>query len=135
MWVMGIHAGWRGIENRIVPKAVSLLTRQGCDPKNLMVFVGPHIRKSSFEVGNDVRDKLLKSFSPPRKNDFYSEINNSKSYVDLELILNEQLQESLIHPANIFSENKDTVTDLNYHSFRRSKETSGRQISWISLKA
>lgn len=136
-WITGIHAGWRGIEKRIVPKAISSLRKQGCDPKKLLVFVGPHIQKSSFEVGNDVRDRLLASFALPEKSEFFSESNNansSHSFVDLHLILKEQLQESRIEAANCYFEIKDTVADSNYHSFRRDKEASGRQISWIGLK-
>lgn len=136
-WVVGIHAGWRGIEKRIVPKAIAQLRKQGCDPKKLLVFIGPHIQKISFEVGNDIRDRLLSSVLLSEKDSFFSESSNSaslKSFVDLHLILKEQLQESRVESTNCYFDVKDTAADSNYHSFRRDKESSGRQISWIALK-
>lgn len=133
-WVMGIHAGWRGVEKRIVPKAVQVLKKQGCQLEKIFGFVGPHIQKQSFEVGSDVKDLLLKSFQGNQKSQYFEEKSDGKSVVDLNLILKEQLQESLILLDNVSFEFKDTVTNLDYHSFRRDKENSGRQTSWIALK-
>ncbi len=134
-WIVSIHAGWRGIENRIVPKSISHLIRQGCKAENLHVFAGPHIQKPSFEVGNDVKDKLLASADGARRdNQSWSALAGDKSLVDLHLILKLQLQESKIDAHNCHFELKDTVTDKSYHSFRRDKQDSGRQLSFIALK-
>lgn len=132
-WICGIHAGWRGVEKKIVPKAIGNLKRSGCSLETLQVFVGPHIQRPSFEVGNDVRDLLLKSFKGS-KDGLCEEISKDKSKVDLHQILKLQLIEAGINLENTFFEVKDTVTDLNYHSFRRDKENSGRQLSYITLK-
>lgn len=133
-WVLGIHAGWRGVEKRIVPKALQILKKQGCDPKHIFGIVGPHIQKNSFEAGNDVRDLLLKSVQNTQKSMFFEEKRDGKSLVDLNLILKEQLLESQIDLEKVSFEFKDTVTNLDYHSFRRDKENSGRQLSWIALR-
>jgi hypothetical protein len=132
-WVVGIHAGWRGVEKRIVPKAIATLRRINCAPEEISVFVGPHIQKPSFEVGNDVRDQLLRSFSGDSP-DLYNEVSAEKSKVDLHQILKLQLIESGIEMDKCFFELKDTVTDSSYHSFRRDRENSGRQLSFITLK-
>lgn len=132
-WVASIHAGWRGIENRIVPKTIAQMIKVGCKPENISVFAGPHIQKPSFEVGDDVRDRLLKSCKT-RDAAASSNINDSKSLVDLNWILKNQLIESGIELQNCFFELKDTVQDHNYHSFRRDKQEAGRQLSLIFLK-
>ncbi len=132
-WICAIHAGWRGIEKRIVPKAIANLKRNGCKPEELQVFVGPHIQKFSFEVGNDVRDQLLRSFDGPHEA-VWSATEEKKSKVDLHQILMFQLMESEVSLQNTYFELKDTVSDPQYHSFRRDKENSGRQLSFIVLK-
>lgn len=132
-WVCSIHAGWRGVENKIVLKAIGSLARNGCKPENLQVFVGPHIQKPSFEVGNDVRDKLLGCFEGD-KTAVWEAISDTKSRVDLHQILKFQLIEAGISLDHTYFEIKDTVTDNMYHSFRRDRENSGRQLSFIALK-
>lgn len=132
-WVASIHAGWRGVENRIVPKTIAHLIKLGCKPENISVFAGPHIQKPSFDVGNDVRDKLLMSCKAKDPNTTTA-INNEKSLVDLNWILKSQLIESGVDLQNTFFEMKDTVKDSTYHSFRRDKEEAGRQLSLIFLK-
>jgi hypothetical protein len=132
-WVAAIHAGWRGVQNRIVPKAISQLVKLGCKPERISVFAGPHIQRPSFEVGNDVRDQLL-ACSPLRDGSVWSRIDDAKSHVDLHEILKAQLIEAQIDLQNCFFEMKDTVQDRNYHSFRRDKQEAGRQISLIFLK-
>ena len=132
-WAVAIHAGWRGIEKRIVPKAISQILRNGAKVEDLHIFVGPHIQKISFEVKYDVRDLLLKSVQKSTP-EMSQEISPEKSLVDLNLILKHQLQESGLLLENMFFEFKDTVADTQYHSFRRDKESSGRQLSFIVLR-
>lgn len=132
-WVACVHAGWRGVEKQIFKKTVSNLIRHGCKAENLHVLVGPHIQKTSFEVGIDVRDQLLKSFHGDQSM-VSTDISNEKAKVDLAEILKTQLVESGLSLENAFFEMKDTVTDLGYHSFRRDRENSGRQLSFVALK-
>jgi hypothetical protein len=132
-WVVSIHAGWRGVQTRIVPKAISQVVKLGCQPENISVFAGPHIQKPSFEVSNDVRDQLLASIKNPEPA-AWSAVNETKSRVDLNWILKAQLLEMKIEMQNFFFEMKDTVADHSYHSFRRNKQEARRQISLIFLK-
>jgi YfiH family protein len=132
-WVVSIHAGWRGIENRILIRSIETLVRNGCKLEKLQIFVGPHIQKTSFEVGNDVRDQLLKSFKGD-KNSVWEKSSELKSHVNLSEILKFQLAEAGCNLDQTFFEMKDTVTDTEFHSYRRDKEASGRQLSFIALK-
>lgn len=51
-----IHAGWRGTRDRIAAKAVNgLLEATGASPDEIVVALGPCIRKCCYEVGPEVR--------------------------------------------------------------------------------
>ena len=49
-----LHVGWRGAAAGIIPRAVQMLSDEGCDPAALVAAAGPHIRRCCFEVGVDV---------------------------------------------------------------------------------
>ncbi|MGE0631682.1 MAG: polyphenol oxidase family protein [Pseudobdellovibrionaceae bacterium] len=133
-----IHAGWRGVENRIVPKTIELLKSQGSKTSDLQVFIGPHIQKKSFEVSNEVRDSLLKSTGLPDRdiensvNLFMEKKSEEKSLVDLAQILKVQIESQDVSLENLFCLHIDTFLDVRFHSHRRDKEKAGRQISFIT---
>jgi YfiH family protein len=131
-WIACIHAGWRGVQKKIIPKTLAQFERLKCSIQDIHVFVGPHIQKQSFEVGNDVRDLLLAS-CPEKIDSVIESINDEKSRVDLNSILKSQLFHAGVDPHNCYFEVKDTVTNSDYHSFRRDREDSGRQISFVAL--
>ena len=58
-----VHAGWRGVVNRISAKAFKKMTKEFlCDPKSINAYVGPHLRQCCFEVGEDVAKKFTDEF-------------------------------------------------------------------------
>ena len=61
-----IHAGWRGIVNDILLKAVNLFRDQGESETDLNIFVGPHLKKDSFEVKNDFISLIKKKKINPK---------------------------------------------------------------------
>lgn len=132
--VAGIHAGWRGVAAKIIPKTIEKLAIQNCKPENLQVFIGPHIQKNSFEIGLDVRDQILSSLgplSPAERREYFDEISADKVLLDLHKVVLDQLGQSGVSIENTHSLFVDTVKDLRFHSHRRDKEKAGRQISYI----
>lgn len=132
--IAGVHAGWRGVAARIIPKTIQKLVSEGAVANRLNVIIGPHIQKQSFEVGTDVRDQILSSLGPlsPAERSIYAEsVSASKALVDLNQVVRTQLQQEGIELDNLFSLHIDTVTDPQFHSHRRDKEKAGRQISFI----
>lgn len=125
--VFSIHAGWRGIQNKIIIRSL-----ENFDIQDAQVFIGPHIGFSSFEVGNDVRDLILDGIE--NKKDFFKSNSENKSVLDLSKVAHHQLMTLGINEKNIHNLNKDTFKDSHFHSYRRDKETAGRQISFIVLK-
>lgn len=132
--VAAVHAGWRGVASNILQKTVHALEKQGGFAKNLTVIIGPHIQMQSFEVGNDVRDNILQSLgslSDSEKEIYFQPTAGQKSYLDLNLVVRSQLQLAGIEFDHLFNLHIDTVTSTEFHSYRRDKEKSGRQISFI----
>ena len=58
-----IHAGWRGVVNRISAKAFKKMTKEFlCDPSSVNAYVGPHLHQCCFEVGEDVAKTFADEF-------------------------------------------------------------------------
>ena len=93
-----VHAGWRGVVNRISAKALKLMAQNYCcDIATINAYVGPHLRQCCFEVGDDV----AKTFS----NEFGDSVVDNNSHVSMVDSLRIQLMEvGLI---------KDRFCDLN----------------------
>lgn len=129
--VAAIHAGWRGVANRILPKTLDLLIKQGSSAKNIYVFIGPHIQKQSFEVEKDVMEKLITAASAVEVGVVDSV--GEKYLVDLHALLKMQVAEFMIPADQVFSLHLDTFVDLDFHSFRRERERAGRQVSFVTI--
>lgn len=128
--VAAVHAGWRGVASRILPNTIETLKKKNSHLHQLQLFIGPHIQMNSFEVDLEVRNNLLSSATV--KNEEFSEQLSEKKYlVSLNAILEAQAHEYGINTEHIFYLKKNTKTDLNFHSHRRDKEKSGRQISFV----
>lgn len=116
--ILSVHAGWRGVQNKITLKSLKKLNMLD----NIKIYIGPHIQKQSFKVDIDVKELLVKS------EDEFDTFKN-KYCVDLKNILIKQIQ-TYTHPEFYFLD-KDTVTDVNFNSYRRDKENCGRNLSFI----
>jgi YfiH family protein len=133
--VLGIHAGWRGVVSQIASKAVIPLLEIGCNPLDLKIVMGPHIRLRSFEVHEPVwvqlMDSVPVSFHHEAKS-FYEKLPNAKFRVDLEKIVRTQLWDLKIPNDNIQALDIDTVSDFQWHSYRRDGQQSGRNLSFVA---
>lgn len=131
--VASIHAGWRGVASRIVPKTLDAWKAEFGDIHGVRAWVGPHIRYDSFEVGADVKDELLLSVREVPEDSFRAKAGG-KFDVDLNALVLGQLSESGIPRDLIDVLAIDTKMDLRFHSHRRDRENAGRQLSFISLR-
>lgn len=130
--VAAIHAGWRGVANRIVPKTIQKFISSGSTSMDLLIIIGPHILKPSFQIQDDVRKQLMLSSAQSESNLFSGNADSSFQF-DLHQLMLLQIAEFEVPSENLSSLLLDTKTDLRFHSFRRDQQNSGRQISFISL--
>lgn len=52
-----VHAGWRGIANGIIGRALKAFKSS---PENICAWLGPAISQPAFTVGNEVRELIMK---------------------------------------------------------------------------
>jgi hypothetical protein len=127
--IVSIHAGWRGVANQITSLSIQKLS-QSHPVAGWKLFVGPHIQQQSFEIQQDTVDQLKECSSLASSEWLISTPTGFKA--NLSLILLQQLQDCGINKNQIHTLFFDTKSDLRFHSFRRDKELSGRQLSFIA---
>lgn len=120
-----VHAGWRGIQQRLVGLAVARMNEvYGSRPESLMSAFGPAIRPCCYEVGQDFK----KYFFP-----FLTERNDAL-YLDMAAAAASQLQEEGLKAAHIHDSRLCTsCSNKEFFSFRREGERSGRSMSVMEL--
>ena len=126
--IANVHSGWVGTTKKIGAKAVDMIVNQmGCNPKNILCFIGPHIRKDHFLVNDDVKEIFENTFPDICKNYNVIEETNlhnekGKQYrIDTTLINKIMLKEKGILEENIFDCNLCTVCNKDMFHSRRAE--------------
>lgn len=124
--IANVHSGWVGTTKKIGAKAVDMIVNQmGCNPKNILCFIGPHIRKDHFLVNDDVKEIFEEIFADICKKYNVIEGTNlhnekGKQYrIDTTLINKIMLKEKGILEENIFDCNLCTVCNKDMFHSRR----------------
>ena len=121
-----VHAGWRGIEKRIISDTVNIMVQKGGSRKGIIAFMGPSIRQCCFEIGPEVSKKF--------PIDCLINGNQDRSFLDLQQVATNQLIDSQVLDKNILSSEECTKCNPDkYFSYRRSGEKAGRMIGVIGL--
>ena len=123
------HAGWKGLKGGIIENTVNKMIKIGSKRYNLTAFIGPCIRKYSYEVSiefiNDMN--LYDTDLYTRKNDRY--------FFDLPKLARVKLNS--LGVFKIVDSKIDTYKNKNYFSYRRSihqrLKDYGRNISLVSI--
>lgn len=129
------HAGWRGLSSGVLENTIQamLSLSPGLMPKDIVVWMGPAIGPTAFEVGEDVL-QAFSSQTPAVLSQAFNPIsaNPGKYLANLYLLARDRLHSVGIE--QIYSGDFCTVNDsANFFSYRRDKKT-GRFASliWIS---
>ena len=121
-----VHAGWRGIEKRIISDTVNIMVQKGGSRKGIIAFMGPSIRQCCFEIGPEVSKKF--------PIDCLINGNQDRSFLDLQQVATNQLIDSQVLDKNILSSEECTKCNPDkYFSYRRSGTKAGRMIGVIGL--
>lgn len=130
--VAAIHAGWRGIANRITEKTLEKLITTGSSKKEFQIWVGPHILQNSFEIDQEAYELLLNAQSGLAENEFMYKLN-SKYHVALKKILAAQIELVAPGTTKLLFLDIDTKTNSDYYSYRRDQKTKERNLSFICI--
>jgi YfiH family protein len=127
--VAAVHAGWRGVEARILAATIATL---GARPGALVAAVGPCIGPCCFEVGEDVAERIANASAP----EVIVRRAAPKAFVDLRAAVRTQLRALGVEADAIDDVGQCTrCNEADFHSFRRDGEASGRLIAAIVASA
>ena len=128
--IAAVHSGWKGTANSIVKEAISKMIKLGSNAKEMHIYVGPHIQKTSFEVKSDVKDVFEKNFSY----DGIIEKKDQEHYlIDLGKVLSLDAISLGVKEENIYVSQIDTVTDEHFHSYRRDRDKYGLMYTMVCI--
>lgn len=135
--IANTHSGWKGTLQSIGVKTVEKMQKEyGCNPKDIICCIGPHIRKCHFEVDEDVKDLFYNEFKSKINIEEGIESNKEKNkyYIDTAKINKQILLNIGLKEENIIDSNICTVCNQDIcHSYRAEKELSGRAVTIIYL--
>jgi YfiH family protein len=129
-----VHAGWRGLAAGIVEETVRLLAaRSGdADVEGIVAVAGPCARGCCYEVGEETAEalrglaagaSLLKKGKAP-----------GKWTADLQGIALAALEGAGIFAGQTEAAGPCTICSPRFHSFRREKSTTARQLSFLYIR-
>lgn len=130
--VAALHVGWRGLCKRVIKHGLSLFN---APPRQLLAWIGPHIRQQHYEVGADVVSacssiwqETADTITPSR--------NNSRGnywYLSLARLVTTELRQ--LGVTRIYDDHYCTYADRElFYSYRRDGVT-GRTASLIWMES
>ena len=120
------HAGWRGTYQKIAQVTVEkMMVNFGTKPEDLTVLIGPAISLCCYEVGEDVKGKLLSTVK--NREGLYKDMN-----VDLKSINAHQLEEIGVEKIDICPYCTSCNNDL-FFSYRKENGTKERHYAVLKL--
>ncbi len=129
--VAAAHAGWRGLLDGILEATVA--TFEVGDIESLLVWLGPAIGPTAFEVGEEVRQQFCQH-SSSAESAFSASRNAGKWLADINQLAKLRLCASGISEQNIYGGQYCTYSaPETFFSYRR-EGTTGRMASviWLS---
>jgi YfiH family protein len=121
-----VHAGWRGTEQLVTINTVRAMTSLGSRAENIYAFIGASASVDSYEVGSEVATMFEK--------EYYRELPSGKCLLDIKKANRDQLLIGGVPLEQIEISERDTITDLALHSYRRDGNKSGRMFAVIGMK-
>ncbi|HMK55802.1 MAG TPA: peptidoglycan editing factor PgeF [Dissulfurispiraceae bacterium] len=129
--VAAVHAGWRGTAADILGKTVRFFSKRfGSLPEDILVAIGPSIKRSCYAVGSDVADAVAGAAAT----DSCITAVGRDIYADLPEANRLQAVNAGIAATNIWMSDECThCLPDRFHSYRFSKTSAGRQSGIIVL--
>jgi purine-nucleoside/S-methyl-5'-thioadenosine phosphorylase / adenosine deaminase len=121
--IAAVHAGWRGLADRIVPAALDRLWRRG--RIETTAWIGPAIGPCCYEVGEDVAARVAGASSE----EVVREGRRGRPHLDLSAAARLQLQQLGVEDVRELE--RCTRCDQRLCSYRRDGPRAGRNVALI----
>lgn len=126
--IAAIHAGWRGLLKGVIETTLEKLTQPY---EYFLVWFGPAIGPSSYEVGDEVRDQFV--HVDPQAITAFHPIGPNAWFADLYLLAKQRLTKYGIN--RIYGGDCCTFKDATrFYSYRRDGARTGRMASLIWIE-
>ncbi|MCB9017874.1 MAG: peptidoglycan editing factor PgeF [Prevotellaceae bacterium] len=132
--VMAVHAGWRGVVNGIVPKAMGMMVSEyGVPLSSVCAVTGPCVSAAAYEVSRELVDTFSSLFSREQMM-LVARATDTSFFLDLRRAVELQFIDAGIDRKNIGIHPGCTYSQADrYFSARRQGLNSGRLLSGIKL--
>ncbi len=129
--IAAVHAGWKGTAGGILEKTLLLMIeRFNSLPVDILVAIGPSIKKCSYEVDARVKDAV--KIRTGQGN--YIDPKGDKYMLDLAEANRIQAFNAGVPDYNIWKSEDCTFCNPDtYYSYRYARETRGRQGAFIGM--
>ncbi|PZP38561.1 MAG: peptidoglycan editing factor PgeF [Pseudomonas fluorescens] len=129
--VAAVHLGWRSTQADLLAITIETLCKDFAQtPEDLHIAMGPSLCQANFEV----ETHFSEYFNIPNSQRFFSPTREGHANMDLKGIIRAQAIQSGVLDIHIHSLNNCTFAEKEtFHSYRRDKADSGRQLSFIRL--
>ena len=132
--VAAAHAGWRGAVNGVLESTIAMMVKQGAKRQQIEAVIGPAIQKTSYQVGDDLRECILRHYSGAKI--FFNNDGKGKYHFNLPGFVKWRLSAAgLLQVQNLGIDTYGESSNLFSH--RQATHTllpdTGRQISVIGL--
>ena len=131
---VAVHAGWRGLAAGIVEGTVRALAGRFGDAavEGIVAVAGPCARGCCYEVGEDTAEELRGL--PGDGKHLRRGKASGKWTADLQAIALEALRSAGIPAGQTGAAGPCTICSPRFHSFRREKSTTARQLSFLYIR-
>lgn len=128
--IAAVHAGWRGMVQRIPQCTLDTMRTLGANPKTTRALIGPSISVASFEVGEEVVEAFREAGFPTN----IVAQTYTRPHVDLWAACSFLLEEAGVPLENILIAGIDSYAQVDsFFSARRLGLHSGRTYTGILL--
>ncbi|SIR04731.1 peptidoglycan editing factor PgeF [Aeromonas hydrophila] len=125
--VAAAHAGWRGLQGGVLEASIAAM---GCEPGEILAWLGPAIGPTAFEVGGEVREAFIAEQTEAAAA-FVPSSNEGKWLADIYQLARLRLARAGV--TAIYGGEYCTFSDSEqFYSYRRNGQT-GRMASIIWL--
>lgn len=127
-----VHAGWRGTAEAVLIKTIRMMnSRFSSDPEDILVAMGPSVKRCCYEVDNNVARAVGKATG---KGDYVRQ-KGAKSYLDLPAANRYQALSEGIKGENVWITPDCTFCNPDrYCSYRYAKGPTCRQGGFICMQ-
>lgn len=121
--VAAIHAGWRGLVEKVITKTIEEFEKDGIPAANLVAAIGPCIQVNNYEVSQEIAEFFDCSC-----------ITHENSVYKVDLSGAARLELNTCGVEGISLNDRCTYEDSEYFYSFRKDSASGRQLSFIGLR-